>query len=216
MLKIQSSYNNFVSLSKTYDAGNTPIWSEVNKIFTGGGTLKTLPPVGTVIPAGTPVNLSKIGGDITILRAFELSEALTAAAEVIKFTGVGNPFALVEGDILMVAPATYATKGKAVALGAVTFDAETNIYTAVITAGAFSASTIAAGTIFVEGTSAGASVEMAVKPNGRLWHDILISEGTYGGSGAVVIDGKIFIDRCSPSPDCVNNALVSITNEKEV
>ncbi|MEG0560160.1 MAG: hypothetical protein RR513_06555 [Muribaculaceae bacterium] len=59
------SFNTYGTKTKSYGVV-TPIWLDIDGTKTGGGIITPTPAIGTLIPAGTAVNLDKIGGIITI------------------------------------------------------------------------------------------------------------------------------------------------------
>ena len=211
------SFNTIGSKTTIY-GGFTPIWLEVEGVKQAGGSLKapvafaTDYPTGTVIPAGTPVYLAKSGGDLIPLQTFELAVALAAGDTKIVFKNAGNVPQVKAGQFLMLAPATYATTGTAYTVPAGGVVNGTNIEIP-ITAGSWG--TANAGDVFVVAKGTGASQLMYTTPNGLLWHDIIIEDGDFYATGAVVFDGSILVDRTSPIPACVKTVLSDINFEKE-
>jgi hypothetical protein len=212
------SFNTFGQTSKSF-GGFTPIWLEVSGVKQAGGTLKAPTsyavdyPVGSVIPAGTPVYLAKSGGDLIPLQTFELAQDIAAIDTVIKFKSNGSVPQIKAGMNLMKAGATYATTGTAYAVPANIAIVGDNCEVTIV-ADAWG-HTGKAGDIYVEANGVGASKLPFTTPNGLLWHDIVIETGDTVATGAVVYDGSILVDRISPIPDCVKAALPSINFEKE-
>ena len=63
--------NTFNSSATDYKAGKVPIWLHVDEFYPAGCTLNNQI-VGDVIPVGTPVAVSKLGGEATVLETFEV------------------------------------------------------------------------------------------------------------------------------------------------
>lgn len=203
----------FIKKKTIYDAGSTPIWLDVDRVKTAGGTLKKLPEAPAIIPAGTPAYLDKMGGEITLLETFRVSKALTASGTVVEVEAKGNVPQITKGQFVMKAPENYSEKGTALTVGEVTDGTVSGSKKFSITAGALGE--LAVGDILVVASAAGADASMATKPNGLIWHDLEIREGDYDQTGAIVTSGVILEDRISPIPECVKAATPMITYEKE-
>lgn len=200
--------------------GVTPIWKHVDNvgIEEGGGKLKvassfaTEYPVGTIIPAGTPVNLSAPGADLTVLKTLEVAVAFdSSTAVLIDFKGPGVALSPTVGDFFMPAPATVATTGTGFEVVAVTVDSSGN-YAMDISVGAAGAA--AAGAIYVQCDKAGPGAVIKVVPTGLLRREIYIGAGVTSATGASVFNGTILGDRIPPVPACVKAVLPQIKFEK--
>lgn len=208
------SFNTFSSTQKTY-GGSHFVWHEVRKRLLSGGTLPTpLPPVGTVIPAGTPVQIDKAGETAKLLEFFEVAAPVTAADTVVKVkAGLGLPKPD-KGMAIMVAPSTLTASGKSIAATNVTYDSSDNTYSFTIAANDLGV--LAIGAILVNAASVGASVKVAAIPNALTWNDVYIKEDTYAATVTGVVDGVIYADRIAPLPDSVKALLPAILFQKGV
>ena len=208
------SFNTFSSIEKTI-GGSHFVWHEVRKSLISGGTLPLpLPPVGTVIPAGTPVQIDTAGGIVKFLEFFEVAEAVTATSTTVKVkAGLGLPKPD-EGMAIMVSPTSITGTGKAVAVTNLSFDASDNTYSFEITADGLGA--LSVGAILVNATAVGASAKVAAIPNALTWNDVYIKEGTHAATVAGVVDGTIYADRIAPLPDSVKALLPAILFQKGV
>ena len=113
------------------------------------------PAYGEFIHAGEFGYLNETTGVVSWLKVFELAEAITALSTTVKIYQREYDPTLVATDVLIKAPATSTTTGKAVTVGTLTegtVDGEA-ILSFDITANDFGACD--AGTLFVIGASAG-------------------------------------------------------------
>ncbi len=170
-------------------------------------------PVGSVIPAGTPVYLNKAGGTLKPIYFYELAKALTAAnTSAVLY---GNYPLSADGGNLIAVPSAIGGNGTGVAYSAAVDNGDG---THTITIQAEALGTAAAGTVYAEADKAGATaivVETAV-PNGLLLHDIVKEEGDTFATGAVVDEGRIFEDRIVAIPAAYKAVLPGIKFEKGV
>lgn len=124
----------------------------------------------------------KIDGTGYLLKMFKLAKAITAEDTTIYFTKDGWSHRPETGNILMKAPATFATTGTAAAISAVT-DATylgADVYSATIVAN--SLGTASAGDYFVEGAEAGSGKLMLVtNPNSFIAEDFVFEWGQATG-----------------------------------
>lgn len=78
------NYGNSFNVSRSnFDAGKVPIWLFVDELYPSGCTLKNQT-AGTTIPAGTPVYVSKMGGEATVYD----STSAPSAGETLEVTGL--------------------------------------------------------------------------------------------------------------------------------
>ena len=206
----------FIQTKTVYDAGNVPIWLSIDRTKIAGGILKTLPTNTPVtIPAGTPVYLDKFaGGEVTILETFKVAANVASADTAVVVYAAGNVPQITAGMIVMKAPATYTTTGKAGVVGTVSAVSGSTNLSFVISANALGALT--KGDILVVASATGATATMAVLPNGLIWHDLRVRTGDTKQTASLVVSGQILEDRIAPIPTCVKNNLPMITFEKEV
>lgn len=213
------NYGTYGSETKSY-GGLVPIWKHIDNdgIEEGGGVFKvnssfaTEYPTGTIIPAGTPVSLSEPGGDLTVLKTFEVLTTFDSSTSTsVAFKGAGAALPIAVGDFLMAAPATVGTTGTGIEVTNVTVDSSGNfnIDTSVGTWGAATA-----GDIFVQCNKAGAGAVIKVTPTGLLRREVYIGAGVTTATGASVFHGTILVDRIPPLPACVKAVLPMIKTEK--
>lgn len=212
------SFNTYGQNSKTFGA-RYQVWSEVKGVKHGGGVIDATAfadanyPVGSVIPAGTPVYLNKAGGTLKPIYFYELAKTLTATDTTAVL--YGNYPLTADGGYLIAAPSAIGGTGTGVAYSAAV-DNEDGTHTITIQAEALG--TAAAGTVYAEAdkAGAGAKVEEDAVPNGLLLHDIVKEEGDTLATGAVVDEGRIFEDRIVAIPAAYKAVLPGIKFEKGV
>ena len=212
------SFNTYGQNSKTFGA-RYQVWAEVKGVKHGGGVIDATAfadanyPVGSVIPAGTPVYLDKAGGTLKPIYFYELAKTLTAAdTSAVLY---GNYPLSADGGNLIAVPSAIGGDGTGVAYSAAVDNGDG---THTITIQAEALGTAAAGTVYAEADKAGATavvVETAV-PNGLLLHDIVKEEGDTFATGAVVDEGRIFEDRIVAIPAAYKAVLPGIKFEKGV
>jgi hypothetical protein len=126
------------------------------------------PAVGGKIFMGDFGYYNPTTGKVKHLKTFKLAKKLEATDTSIYFYGGDFDHVLTTGTVLMVAPATGATTGAGVAIASVEVTTlsgvEGNVYKGTITAGAFSATDVAANTIFVEADKAHATDSVPLVP----------------------------------------------------
>ena len=130
----------------------------------------------------------KIDGTGYLLKTFKLAKAVTAEDTTIYITNDGFSHRPETGNVIMKAPATFATTGTAAAISAVeaTTYLGANVYSATIVAN--SLGTADAGDIFVEGAEAGSGKLMLVtNPNSFIAEDFTFAWGQ--ASGTTDFDG---------------------------
>ena len=208
------SFNTYGQNSKTFGA-RYQVWSEVKGVKHGGGVIDATAfanyPVGSVIPAGTPVYLDKAGGTLKPIYFYELAEAPEATAtEAVLY---GNYPLTAAGGYIIAAPSAIGGTGTGVAYSAAVDNGD-GTHTITIAAEALGAAT--AGTVYAEANAAGTAVEEAAVPNGLLLHDIVKEEGDTFATGAVVDEGRIFEDRIVAIPAAYKAVLPGIKFEKGV
>jgi len=210
------NYGVYGSETKSY-GGTIPIWKHIDNDGTeeAGGKFKVVSsfateyPAGTTIPCGTPVNLSAPGGDLTILKTYEVATTWDVSATTLSFKALGSALPLIAGVYLIKAPATVAATGTAYTVPAdVALNVSTGFYDVSVSAGTWGAAT--AGDIFVEanGTSTGKTVKLV--PTGLLRRDVYIGAGATSATGASIFHGEIRVDRIPPIPEAFKLALPMI------
>ena len=212
------SFNTYGQNSKTFGA-RYQVWSEVKGVKHGGGVIDATAfanyPVGSVIPAGTPVYLDKAGGTLKPIYFYELAETLLATdTEAVLY---GNYPLTATGGNLIVVPSAIGGTGTGVAYSAAVDNGD-GTHTITIQANALGTAT--AGTVYAEADQAGAGAVVAetAVPDGLLLHDIVKEDGDTFATGAIVDKGRIFYDRIVAIPDAYKKHLeyVGISFEKGV
>lgn len=210
------SFNTYGKNEKSTGA-RFQVWAEVAGVKHGGGVIDATAfanyPVGSVIPAGTPVHLDKSGGTLTPVLLYEVIEDVTAQDTTVLVKGFQKPAAT--GNVIIV-PAAIGGTGKGVAYSAVS-DEGNSFYKLTIVADALGE--VSAGTILAKADGAGLTgkkVDDEVVPNGLLWHDIVKEEGDTWATGAVVDVGRILEDRIVGVPAAYKAVLPGIKFEKGI
>ena len=131
------NYGTYGSSTKSY-GGFVPVWKYVGNegVEEAGGTLYVPEgstfaaeyPVGTLIPEGTPVQLSAPGGTLTVLKTYEVAASFDSSASVVvSFRKAGSALPIKVGDFLMAAPPeTVDTTGTGYEVTNVSIDASGN------------------------------------------------------------------------------------------
>ena len=210
------SFNTYGKNSKTFGA-RYQVWSEVKGVKHGGGVIDATAfanyPVGSVIPAGTPVYLDKAGGTLKPIYFYELAKTLLATdTEAVLY---GNYPLTAAGGNLIAAPSAIGGTGTGVAYSAAVDNGD-GTHTITIVANALG--TAAAGTVYAEADKAGtgAKVKETAVPDGLLLHDIVKEEGDTFATGSAVDEGRIFEDRIVAIPAAYKAVLPGIKFEKGV
>lgn len=203
--------NTFNSSTANYEAGKVPIWLHVDEFYPAGCTLNGQV-VGNTIPVGTPVAVSKVGGEATVLETFEVIGNVAAAdGTTLVLKSVGG--AVVPAKDMIVGKLNNGVVAKAKKLPAVTSvgtgDHEGE-YTFTITAGDYGA--LSNGDIMVFAVEEGSS-KAFVRPTGLLYEDVFI--GNVGATGTIVTKGQVLGDRIAAVPEAYKPYLTNITFVKE-
>lgn len=205
-------FNTYGSKQRKY-GGSRPVWFVVYEQERCGGTLENLPPVGTVIPAGTLVSLDRAGGTAKIIPTFEVAANVSTSdvtAKVKVIPGLSVP----ENNMnLMKAPDSINGSGKSGAISEV-INNEDGTYSFTITAGSLGA--LSAGDVLIMADKAAASGKVYAIPTGLTFNDVYIEEGDDSATVASVYHGEIMEDRIQPIPESVKAALPQIKFVKGV
>ena len=212
--------NTFNSSATDYKAGKVPIWLHVDEFYPAGCTLNNQI-VGDVIPVGTPVAVSKLGGEATVLETFEVVGAVSAAATQVVLKSVGGAIQP-RKDLIVGKLGSNGVIAKAVKLGVATpyegsgsgsgsgsGDHEGE-FAFTITANALGA--LSDGDILVMAVEVGSNVAPAL-PTGLLYEDVLV--GNVGATGTIVTKGQVLGDRIAAVPEAYKPYLTNITFVKE-
>lgn len=209
------TFNTYGYKSKKY-GGAYPVWLTVSQKQRAGGTLDPLPPVGTIIRAGTLVNIESSGGKATIVETFLVKKVVTdplSGLNTITVRGLEQDFAPKDGMELMVAPNNTEGLFSLSEIENVTYDEVNQEY---------SFSTISgidaqAGDILVRGIRHdNGVVALASLPTGLTENDVWIEDGDEYATVASVYHGEIMEDRIQPIPQYVKKILTQIRFEKGV
>lgn len=205
-------FNTYGSKKRSF-GGSYPVWFSVVAQERCGGTLEKIPPVGTVIPAGTLVSLDKVGGTAKIVETYKVASPVSASATIVKVKAVGN-LPRVEANMnVMKAPDDVRDTGTGVKVSSVTRNSDgTDQFT--ITAGALG--TLEEGDILILADKAGSDAHVYAIPTGLTYHDVYIEEGDEWATVASVYHGEIMEARIQPIPESVKKVLPQIKFEKGV
>lgn len=214
-----SNYGNafFSPESKQYPGSVVPVWLEVKERKIAGGTIDISGyKKGTIIPAGIPVNLPKMGGTATLLDAFVVVGAVgsTDTTVVLKSASgvIKDPSGLVVGKVTE----TTGIAAKAVKLDTgteSTTEGHEGEFSFTITANALGS--LSDGDL-VYLISAAGSNKAVLKPTGLSWRQIYIdSDNATLGTVAVVTKGQVLADRIPAISDYFKSLMPGITFEYE-
>jgi hypothetical protein len=192
--------------------GNTPVWLEVRGVKPAGGSLiDEYIEEGRIYPAGTPVYLDGMGGNLTPFEVFEL-QGDVSDQQVTAKVAAGSLGTIPNTDtVFMLMPATGWVGAKAAAPSAVQIDAS-GFYDLTITADDFGDASKGDFLVIADSSS---GKTMISKVNGLLWNDIEIEVGATAATGAVVDDGRVLASRIPYISDYAKSVLSNIQFEEE-
>ena len=199
--------NTFNKSAQDYEAGKVPIWLFADEFYPAGCTLNNQEQ-GSTVPVGTPVSVSKMGGEAAVLETFVVvgAVATTDTSVVLKSaSGAVKP----AKDIVVGKPGSNNVIAKAIALPAVTSvgsGEHEGEYTFTITANSLGA--LSDGDVLVVASEAGSNKPAAL-PTGLLYEDVYI--GNVGATGTIVTKGQVLADRIAPIPAIYKPYLSNIT-----
>lgn len=199
--------NSFNKDSQDFAAGKVPIWLHVDEFYPAGCTLNGQK-VGDTIPVGTPVAVSKMGAEASVLETFEVVGAVATTDTSVVLKSVSGAIQPAK-DLVVGKIGSNGIIAKALALPAVTSvgsgDHEGE-YTFTITANALGA--LSDGDTLVIASAAGSNKAPAY-PTGLLYEDVYI--GNVGATGTVVTKGQVLADRIAAIPEAYKPYLTNIT-----
>lgn len=211
------TFNTYGRKSRKYGGAN-PVWLTVSQKERSGGTLDPIPPVGTIIPAGTLVSLDEAGGKVEIVKTFYVSEVDEMDAAKIKLRANKRDFVPEVGMIIakpprdLVAPA-QTEQMECARIETVVVDKENQVYDITLDNG-FS---LKSGMILMEGIELPDGYrKIKSTPTGITENDVWIEEGDEYATVASVYHGEIMEDRIQPIPQVVKKALPMIKFVKGV
>jgi len=194
-------FNTFGSTTSTI-GGGVPVWKKVEDKLTSGATLGILPAIGSVLPAGTPVAVSAVGG-----TAYPMYFAVAAAAAASGDTTlsikagdnyavpvVGDKITVIDGQELTISVVGTASGG-AIALTVTALTAD-----------------IASGAVLYLSERDSKDIILA-NLMGLTENDVYAETGTTAATVAVVTSGTVYADRVPFVPFSVKNRIPNIIFE---
>lgn len=186
--------------------GFVPVFKYVKAKIMSGGNLPTDIEKG-LYPAGTPVEINTADHTAKILRYFIVNAAVNSSATEVQVKVAEGLPTLLATDIVMKAPATYATTGKSSLVGTITNGEGYDSFTIVANA----LGVLAEGDILIEAATASATALQAIKPNALLENDIYVDADTFAATATGVYAGDVYANRINWAvPACVKSALPQI------
>lgn len=197
--------NTFNSNSENLVAGKIPVWLHVDEFYPAGCTLNGQI-AGSTIPIGTPVAVSKMGAEATVLETFEVVGAVTAEGTSVVLKSVSGTLDpakdMIVGKLASGAIAKAVKLPAATSVGSGDHEGE---YTFAITANSLGA--LSDGDILFMASAT--SDPVPVYPTGLLYEEVYI--GNVGATGTVVTKGQVLADRIAAIPAEYKPYLTNIT-----
>lgn len=185
-----STGNAYGTGTRTVGTG-LPVWVEILGKWQAGGNVTVLPAAGTVIPAGTPVELNTQAHTAKVLNFYRVHESINGSATTLKLTVLPGLPRLVAGKYIMVPPTTMAGTGTAITVGTVTAG---TVYDS-ITIIANSLGALTAGDLLVEAAGTSTGQAYFALPNALTANDVYIDADTTFATVAGVYSGKVYAKR---------------------
>jgi hypothetical protein len=194
-------FNTFGSTTTTI-GGGIPVWKKVEDKLTSGATLGILPATGSVLPAGTPVAVSAVGGTAYPIYFCEAATGALATATSLFIKAGDNYVVPAVGDKITV------IDGQELTISVVGTEANDKIELTV--------------TELTDGIPAGAILYLSEKDShdislanfaGLTENDVYAETGTTAASVAVVTAGAVYADRVPFVPFSVRNRIPNIIFE---
>ncbi len=205
-----STFNVYGGMKNTY-GGSHPVWANIRQKERIGGKFATLPPIG-VIRAGSLVSLSN--GVATLVKTFQVEATTASDATVVTVYNHPSHCVPVVGEVVMAAPATATTTGKAVTISAVSEDKPNGIYSVTLSA---TLGVLAKDSILVLANGAGASGKTIIAvPTGFSENDVQIDATSEYATINSVYDGELLELRVQAIPDFVRVILPQIKFTKGI
>lgn len=196
-------FNTYGSTTTTV-GGGVPVWKKIVDKLTSGASLGILPAIGGILPAGTPVAVSAVGG--TAYPIYFAVAASTAASgdTTLSITSGDNYAVPVAGDKITLIDGqelTISTVGAANA-GAIP-----------LTVNGLSAAIPSGSVLYLsERTSDVALANLA----GLTENDVYMEAGSTYATVAVVTSGTVYADRVPFVPFSVRNRIPNIIFEEGI
>lgn len=199
--------NSFNKSTQDFGVGKIPVWLFADEFYPAGCTLNGQEE-GSVIPVGTPVAVSKLGGEAVVLETFEVVGAVAATDTSVVLKSVSGAVQP-RKDLVVGKLGSNGVIAKAIALPEVTSvgsgDHEGE-YTFTITANDLGV--LSDGDILVMASAAGSN-KAPLYPTGLLYEDVLI--GNVGATGTIVTKGQVLAKRIAAIPAVYLPYLTNIT-----
>lgn len=201
-----------MSTGNAYGTGTTtvgaglPVWVEILGKWQAGGKVTVLPAAGTVIPAGTPVEMNSEDHTAKILNFYRVHENVGTGDTTLKISVLPGLPRLTAGKFIMVPPTTMAGTGTAITVGTVTTG---TVYDS-ITIIANSLGALTAGDLLVEAAATGSGKAYFALPNALTANDVYVDADTTYATVAGVYSGKVYAKRTPLMNSVVKNNMPQI------
>lgn len=200
------STGNAYGTGSTTFGGGFPVWVEILGKWQAGGNVTNLPAAGSVIAAGSPVEVNTEAHTVKVLNFFKVHTAVGTSDTELKVVVLPGLPRLKAGNFIMVPPATLTGTGTAITVGTVTQGTEYDTITIV----ANSLGALAKGSLLVEAAATGASKTMYAYPNALTANDVYVDANTTYATVAGVYSGKVYAKRTPFMSDAVKANLPQI------
>lgn len=198
---------NTIGSTLTTFGGGVPVWKEVFAKMTSGAKLGVVPAIGSVLPAGTPVVVDKVGGTAMPIAFYKAAAAVAdVTATEIVIVAKDNYEAPIVGDkIKVLSTGVELTVSE---VGEVANDTIT-LTVSTITAG------IAEGAILYLSEHSAVDIDVA-NFAGLTLFDVYAETGTTAATVAIVASGTVYADRVPFVPQEVKSYIPNIIFEKGI
>lgn len=210
------TFNTYGYKSKKY-GGAYPVWLTVSQKERSGGTLDPIPPVGTIIPAGTLVRLENAGSKAQIVKTFYVSEVDETNPENIKLRAYRQDFVPEVGMELAIPPKDLrGLSNEQISVSKIE-QVEADLANQVYIVKLDMSISLKSGMILMEGDGYSTGIHrIKAIPTGITENDVWIEEGDEYATVASVYHGEIMEDRIQPIPDCIKSVLPMIKFTKGI
>lgn len=201
------TFNTYGRKSRKYGDAN-PVWLTVSQKERSGGTFDPIPPVGTIIPAGTLVHLEGAGGKAYIVKTFRI---VGVQGNILRLQSRPCDFKPEKGMNFCVTPEDPTGVLSAFSLEQtvkITFDDKLKIYA--IDLGTPVHTFLKEGMILTVCDRKGDHFFIPYLPTGLTENDVWIDEGDEYATCASVFHGEVMEDRIQPIPQAIKNVLPQI------
>jgi len=197
---------NVMRKSSSKVGGAMNVYQKSLQILTGGFgvAIENLPPVGSVLSAGTPIFCNE-GDDSRMATVHYAFKVMNVADAVIQVEKGGEGTRVKAGMFLMEAPATYTDTG--VSKTVLSVDTSNETYDEITLDAAITG--LAMGDIAVEADAASDTASVKVIPNALSVGDVYVDPKGYDFSigGAYLGTGVVYQRRIAPLADSIKMAL---------